>query len=217
LSFDVCNQLALSYDYDSNLNMHKTTKCLLLRLVRLDQPAAVNGKYDDNLPPNVLIHINGRQLTNLPIPKASTRQQNDLIRIGREVDITSHCMFNPLLKNDITISWTYRLDNTNLQLQYSNAQYALHVFLVEHLSIEELYEQIVKKPRRFLREDLVRLLAKAHANDRDLGLEVSDQKLKLTCPIDQRRLKTPVRAVTCQHLQCFDLTNYIGKKIILLF
>ena len=213
LPLDICNQLALSYDYDSNLNTHKTTKCLLLRLVRIDQLATLNGKYEDNLPPNLLIHVNGHQLTNLPTPKASTRQQNDLLRIGREIDITSNCMFNPILKNDLTIAWSYREDNTNLQLQYNNAQYALHIFLVEHLTIEELREQILKKPMRFFREDLVRLLAKAHANDRDHGLEVSDQKLKLICPIDQRRLKTPVRATTCQHLQCFDLTNYIGKVI----
>jgi hypothetical protein len=215
LPFDVCNQLALSYDYDSNLNIHKTTKCLLLRLVRIDQPATLNGKYEDNLPPNLSIHVNGNQLTNLPTPKASTRQQNDLLRIGREIDITPNCMFNPILKNDLTIAWSYRSDNTNLQLQYNNAQYALHIFLVEHLTTEELRDQVLKKPMRFFREDLVRLLAKAHANDRDLGLEVSDQKLKLICPIDQRRLKTPVRATTCQHLQCFDLTNYIGKLHLL--
>jgi len=217
LSLDVCNQLGLSYDYDPNLNTHKTSKCLLLRLARIDQPPTFNGKYDDNLPPNLVIHINGHTLTNLPIPKACTRQQNDLIRIGREIDITSNCMFNPILKNEIKIAWSYRQDNTNLHLQYANAQYALHVFLVEHLEIDELCEQIRKKSVKFLHEDLVKLLVKARANDRDLGLEVSDQKLKLTCPIDQRRLKTPIRATTCQHLQCFDLTNYIGKSFVFLF
>jgi hypothetical protein len=217
LSFDVCNQLALSYDYDPNLNIHKTSKCLLLRLARIDQPPTCNGKYDDNLPPNLVIHINGHTLTNLPIPKACTRQQNDLMRIGREIDITSNCMFNPILKNEIKIAWSYRQDNTNLHLQYGNAQYALHVFLVEHVGVEELCEQIRKKSSKFFREDLIKLLTKARANDRDLGLEVSDQKLKLICPIDQRRLKKPIRATTCQHLQCFDLTNYIGKSFFYLF
>jgi len=122
-------------------------------------------------------------------------------------------MFNPILKNEIKITWSYRQDNVNLHLQYANAQYALHVFLVEHVGVEELCEQIKKKSEKFFQEDLIKLLAKARANDRDLGLEVSDQKLKLICPIDQRRLKKPIRATTCQHLQCFDLTNYIGKLI----
>ena len=211
LSLDVCNQLALSYDYDPTSNNHKTSKRLLLRLARLDQPPSVRGTYDDNLPPNVAIHVNGHALTNLPIPKACTRQQNDLIRIGREIDITSNCMFNPILKNEIKIVWSYHPDNTTLHVQYENAQYALHVFLVEYLTVEELCEQIRKKPVRFIRDDLVKLLSKARANDRVLGLEVSDQKLKLTCPIDHRRIKKPVRATTCQHLQCFDLTNYIGN------
>jgi hypothetical protein len=217
LPFDVCNQLALSYDYDPNLNIHKTSKRLLLRLARIDQPPTLNGKYDDNLPPNLVIHVNGHTLTNLPMPKACTRQQHDLIRTGREIDITSHCMFNPILKNEIKIAWSYRQDNTTLHVQYANAQYALHIFLVEHLSVEELCEQIKKKTVKFSREDLVKLLAKARANDRDLGLEVSDQKLKLICPIDQRRLKKAVRATTCQHLQCFDLANYIGKSFFFNF
>ena len=217
LSLDVCNQLALSYDYDPNLNIHKTSKCLILRLALIDQPPTFDGKYDDNLPPNLTVHVNGHTVTNLPTPKACTRQQNDLIRIGREIDITPHCMFNPTLKNEIKISWSYRQDNTSLRIQYANAQYALHIFLVDHLTVEELCEQIEKKSVRFFRDDLVKLLAKARANEGDLELEVSDQKLKLVCPIDQRRLKKPTRATTCQHLQCFDLTNYIGKLFLFLF
>jgi hypothetical protein len=211
-SLDVCNQLALSYDYDLDSDTYKTNKCLLLRLVRIDQPAMLNGQYDDNLPPNLVIHINSHNLTTLPMPKASTRRQNDLIRTGREIDVTSYCMFNPILKNEIAITWSYRPDNTSLHLQYANAQYALHIFLVEHLTVDELCEQIIKKRARFFPDDLFKLLAKARANDHSLGLEVSDQKLKLICPIDQRRLKIPTRATTCQHLQCFDLKNYIGKK-----
>ncbi|UJR25614.1 hypothetical protein I4U23_006966 [Adineta vaga] len=210
LSCEVCNQLGLSYDYDADLDIHKTTKCLIMRLVRLDQPAMSNGKYDDNLPPNLVVQINSHNLTNLPIPKPCTRQQTDLIRIGREIDITSYCMFNPEMKNDFSVTWSYRPENTVLHSQYGNAQYAFHIFLVQHLTIEDLCEQIQHKTARFYREDLAKLVAKALAIDHDLGLEVSDQKLKLKCPIDQRRLRIPIRATTCQHLQCFDLTNYIA-------
>ncbi|CAF3012051.1 unnamed protein product [Rotaria sp. Silwood2] len=210
LPLDVCNQLGLSYDYDSNLNLHKTSKCLILRLARIDQPATFHGQYEDNLPPNLVIVVNGHSLTNLPLPKACTRQQNDLIRIGREIDLTPYVMFNPILKNEIRITWLYRLDNTSLHVQYANAKYALHIFLVEHLTVDNLCEKVIKKPLKFYRQDSMKLLAKACAKDRDLGLEVSDQKLKLTCSIDQRRLRKPIRATTCQHLQCFDLTNYIA-------
>jgi hypothetical protein len=215
LSIDVCNQLALSYEYDSDLDIHKTTKCLIMRLARIDQPPMANGKYDDNLPPNLVVQINSQNLTNLPTPKLGTRQQTDLIRIGREIDITSYCMFNPVLNNELAMTWSYRQDNTNLHIQYLNAQYVLHIFLAQHLTIEDLCEQIRKKSAKFYREDLVKLLAKAIETDRDLGLEVSDQQLKLKCPIDQRRLKIPIRAITCQHLQCFDLTNYIGMEFII--
>lgn len=210
LSHDVCNQLALSYDYDSDLDIHKTSKCLIMRLVRTDQLPMSNGKYDDHLPPNLVVQLNSQQLTNLPIPKPCTRQQMDLIRPGREIDITSYCMFNPALNNELAMTWSYRAENTSLHSQYANAQFALHIFLAQHLTIEDLCEQMQNKTTKFYREDLIKLVAKAIATDRDLGLEVSDQILKLKCPIDQRRLKIPIRATTCQHLQCFDLTNYIG-------
>lgn len=210
LSIDTCNKLALSYEYDIDLDTHKTSKCLLLRLVRTDQPPLPNGQYDDSLPPNLSIHVNSQNVTNLPAPKPCTRQQTDLIRPGREIDITSYCMFNPALKNELSLSWFYRQDNAHLHQQYGNAQYALHIFLVKRLTVDDLYESIRNKQARFSRDDIMRLLAKAMAIDRDLGLEVSDQKLKLKCPVDQRRLRTPVRAVTCQHIQCFDLANYIS-------
>ena len=217
LSHDVCNQLALSYDYDSDLDLHKTSKCLIMRLVRTDQLPMLNGKYDDHLPPNLIVQINSQQLTNLPAAKPCTRQQTDLVRPGREIDITSYCMFNPALNNELVMTWSYRAENTTLHSQYVNAQFALHVFLAQHLTVDDLCEQIQNKSTKFYREDLVKLVAKAIATDRDLGLEVSDQSLKLKCPIDQRRLRTPIRATTCQHLQCFDLTNYIGRLISYVF
>ena len=211
LSLDVCNQLALSFDYDADLDIHKTNKCLILRLARIDQPPMANGKYDDNLPPNLIMHINSQNVSHLPVPKPCTRQQMDLVRIGREIDITSYCMFNPMLSNELSITWSYRPENAELHSKYATAQYALHIFLVQHMNVDELCEHIKMKPAKSYREDLVKLVARARATDRDLGLEVSDQILKLKCPIDQRRLRTPIRAVTCQHLQCFDLSNYIGK------
>ena len=169
-----------------------------------------NGRYDDNLPPNLVIHVNGHNLTNLPVPKLSTRPHTDLLRPGREVDLTPYCMFNPVLKNELTIAWSYRADNASVIEQYANAQYALHIFLAERLSVSALCAQIERKPVQFTRADLVNLLAKARVDDYDL--EISDQKIKLICPIDQRRMRKPARATTCQHLQCFDLVNYIGKQ-----
>ncbi|CAF2039866.1 unnamed protein product [Rotaria magnacalcarata] len=210
LPVDICNQLSLSYNYISDLNIHKTSKCLLLRLARIDQPPTFNEQYEDNLPPNLIIVVNGHSLAHLPTPKDSARQQTDLIRAGREIDITPHIMFNPILKNEIKIAWSYHLDNTSLHIQYAKTKYALHIYLVEHLTVEKLCDKIINKTGRFYRHDSVKLLSNARAQDGDLGLEFSDQKLKLICPIGQRPLKKPTRATTCQHLQCFDLANYIA-------
>lgn len=212
LPFDVCNQLALSSDYDPVLNSHVNTKHLLLRLVRIDQPPTYNGKFEDNLPVNVEIQVNGTPLNNLPLPKPCTRQYRDLLRPGREINITPHCIFNPMLQNEITIMWTYRPDNKDVAIQYVNADYALHVFLAERLTVDELCERVLQKPEKFFDNDLMGILLRARNKDSDGELEVSIQKLKLVCPIDQKRLKIPARATTCQHLQCFDLTNYIGKE-----
>ena len=155
--------------------------------------------------------MNGQNVTSLPIPKPSSREQCDVLRVGREIDITSYCMFNPGLRNELNIVWSLSPDNKNLRAQYLTAQYAAHVFLADHYTVDELYEQIQQKPVKFYCLDLMKLLARASAQDDEEDLEVSDQILKLICPIDQRRLTAPVRAVSCQHLQCFDLRNYLGK------
>lgn len=211
LSVDTCNQLALSSDYDPDLDVYKTSKCLILRLVRLDQPPMSDGKYNDHLPPNLCMQVNGIAVTNLPTPKPCTRQQADLIRVGREVDITMNAMYNPMLPNEVTMNWSCRPENTALNAQYANAQFAIHIFLVQHMTVDDLCEHIKQKPSRFVRDDLAKIVETAQEKDRELGLEVSDQILKLKCPIDQRRLRMPVRATTCYHLQCFDLRNYTSK------
>ena len=123
-------------------------------------------------------------------------------------------MFNPGLKNEFNVIWSYFPDNKNLRAQFVSAQYALHIFLVDHLTVNDLCEQIQKKLAKFFCYDLMKLLARARAHDREEDLEVSNQVVKIICPIDQRRLKRPVRAVTCQHLQCFDLKNYLGKATL---
>lgn len=189
--------------------MCRTSRRLLLRLARLDQASLPDGTFDDNLPPNLVVTVNGQNVISLPTPKPSSREHSDLIRVGREIDITTYCMFNPGLKNEFNIVWSLYPDNKNLRAQYLTAQYAVHIFLVDRYTVNDLYEQIQQKPVKFYFDDLKKLLARASAHEEDL--EVSDQILKLICPIGQRHLTTPVRAVSCQHLQCFDLRNYLGK------
>lgn len=41
------------------------------------------------------------------------------------------------------------------------------------------------------------------------GLTVSSMKVSLRCPLALTRIKTPVKGKRCQHVQCFDLDNYL--------
>ncbi|KAI0561815.1 hypothetical protein FGB62_71g022 [Gracilaria domingensis] len=41
------------------------------------------------------------------------------------------------------------------------------------------------------------------------GLTVSSMKVSLRCPLGLTRIKTPVKGKRCQHVQCFDLDNFL--------
>lgn len=46
-------------------------------------------------------------------------------------------------------------------------------------------------------------------DDDDDDLVAGPARLSLTCPLSHARLKTPARAFSCRHLECFDLASFL--------
>ncbi|CAF0997699.1 unnamed protein product [Didymodactylos carnosus] len=206
LDLDSCNQIAESYDYDEDYDQIKARYCLILRLARIDQqPTNLHLGYDDSLPPNLIVQLNSQNVS-LPVPKPCTRQNTDLIRNGREIDITEQAMLSPSQLNTLAMQWqlSQQLD------QYQTAKYAVHIYLMKRQYIVDLVQEVKEKRVKLEKSDLRQIYAQSNGGDSDLC--VSDYKIMLKCPINQCRLKIPARATTCQHLQCFDLYNYIAMN-----
>ena len=76
--------------------------------------------------------------------------------------------------------------------------------------MKELCDVVLTKFVKFTRDDMIKLITPNQGGVHDNDIEFREKVLKITCPISQRRLRIPVRATTCQHLECFDLENYLG-------
>ncbi|XP_019160585.1 PREDICTED: E4 SUMO-protein ligase PIAL2-like [Ipomoea nil] len=48
--------------------------------------------------------------------------------------------------------------------------------------------------------------------DPDCELIEGPSRISLNCPISFKRIKTPVKGISCKHLQCFDYENYLDMN-----
>eukprot|EP00178_Gracilaria_changii_P004452 TRINITY_DN171_c0_g1_i1.p2 TRINITY_DN171_c0_g1~~TRINITY_DN171_c0_g1_i1.p2 ORF type:complete len:931 (-),score=110.76 TRINITY_DN171_c0_g1_i1:20756-23548(-) len=86
-----------------------------------------------------------------------------------------------------------------------------HVFEVsekywkEHRRIQIEKGDITEKTSAF---EMARKGVMMFLTDPD-GLTVSSMKVSLRCPLGLTRIKTPVKGKKCQHVQCFDLDNFL--------
>ncbi len=84
--------------------------------------------------------------------------------------------------------------------------YTLSIQLVHCVSMETLFDLIVKRERYSNQTD--------PDNDsdieiEDLGLMTTRQRVSLICPITQSLIAVPAKSAYCSHLTCFDLKAFL--------
>lgn len=47
------------------------------------------------------------------------------------------------------------------------------------------------------------------SDDGDCEIATTSLRVSLMCPLGKMRMTTPCRAITCNHLQCFDASLYL--------
>ncbi|KAH7720224.1 MIZ zinc finger family protein [Aphelenchoides avenae] len=57
------------------------------------------------------------------------------------------------------------------------------------------------------------MIAGHYKQRRAAGIEVAVLRVRLKCPLTQRRIVVPARSVNCTHLQCFDLASYLRMQM----
>jgi hypothetical protein len=105
---------------------------------------------------------------------------------------------SPIVANMITVSWAP---------DYGRG-YAISVALVQKLTSSDLLQRLKAKGAKH--SDHTRGLIKEKLKeDADSEITTTCLRVSLICPLGKMRMTTPCRAITCNHLQCFDSSLFL--------
>ncbi|GAB1320754.1 E3 SUMO-protein ligase pli1 [Madurella fahalii] len=149
--------------------------------------AGNTGFQDIAFPYQCELKVNGGDI------KANLRGVKNKPGSTRPVDITDLLRLKPAGYAN-TVEFTYAL---------TQKKFYLSVVVCKTFPVEDLVTRIQKKIRK---EFVVAEITKK-ANDPDVV--ATSQNLSLKCPITYMRLRVPCRALSCNHIQCFDATSYL--------
>lgn len=169
-----------------------------LRICLLDNSVDFSGPYEigDSLPLALGVKVNEKNCQ-LPPAIPSTNKQGMLLkRMNGPINLTPQTRRNHV--NNLVINWSTEC----------NSVYGFTIHLVEKYTSDELIEELMRKGERDA------AVTKAYLNEKLNGLGDDDiaatsLKVSLLCPLGKILMSLPVRATTCNHLQCFDGTLYV--------
>lgn len=180
-------------------------KQILLRFTSLDSTSYVNGYARDNLPMNLCLTVNHKNVL-LPQPKASSKPNSDILRPGRPIDITSYCRLSPVISNSIEISW-FTQDTSR-----PPPTYVAVIYLTQHKSVAQLLARLSHpsaiRPAIDTQRTIMKTLS-AQETGGDFQIATTSLRIPLICPATYTRMKLPGRATTCAHVHCFDIEGYL--------
>ena len=142
-----------------------------------------NCEQEDKFPPNIAVKVNEKVI---PLPRNSG-----------PINITALCRMSSTVTNHINVSWAP---------EYGRC-YVISVHLVQKLSSDDLLNRLKNKGE--INAGFTRSLIKQKVQeDADCGIATS-LRYSLQCPLGQMRMMLPARAITCNHLQCFDASVFL--------
>jgi len=109
---------------------------------------------------------------------------------------------------DITVS-TRPGSNSVQVLSQSYMPYVLVINLMRRSTVDSLMSKITSKKTSSFEVAFQEVKTSFFQNRGSDELEMISSKVSLRCPLTRTPLVTPTRATTCNHLQCFELKNYL--------
>lgn len=162
-------------------------------------PTILHERHNDVLPPYLFVQCNNQLVINNNISKQIGSAAHSTLF---PTDITDKIILKPNSTN--TLSFTWLQSPTNMSLKSLPRSYTLAVQLVHCVSLETLFESILKRERYSNKTD--------HDSDieiEDLGLMTTQHRVSLICPITQSLIVQPVKSSLCSHMTCFDLRAFL--------
>ncbi|XKL59413.1 hypothetical protein PGB90_000429 [Kerria lacca] len=177
------------YRYQIQLRM-----CLLDIEPDLDNRITV---VNDSLPLALGVKMNDKTCQ-LPPAIPSTNKQGMLLkRMNAPINLTPQTS-RKINVNTLVINWSVECDKL----------YGVTIHLVEKFTSEELINKLKEKGERDP-EITKKYLSDKFEELADDDIATTSLKVSLICPLGKILMCLPVRASTCNHLQCFDGSLYI--------
>lgn len=148
-------------------------------------------EQEDFFPPNIIVKVNNK-FTQLPNPIPTNKPGVEPKRPPKPVNITPLVKLSPTVPNTIQVSWGADFGRG----------YAISISLVRKLTSQDLLQRLKNKGAKD--SNYTRGLIKEKLNDDDCEIATTCLRVSLMCPLGKMKMTTPCRAITCQHLQCFD-------------
>lgn len=190
------NQQAHSLLNWSKKNEKESRYQIQLRMCLLnDSELDTNLLVEDALPLALGVKVNDKSCQ-LPPAIPSTNKQGLLLkRMNAPINITPQ-MSKKNLCNTIVVNWSCEC----VEL------YGIAIHLVEKYTSDELINRLKQKGERD--PELTKEYVREKLTDDD-DIAATSLKVSLICPLGKMLMTLPVRASTCNHLQCFDGSLYI--------
>uniref|UniRef100_A0AC34PV57 Uncharacterized protein n=1 Tax=Panagrolaimus sp. JU765 TaxID=591449 RepID=A0AC34PV57_9BILA len=180
-----------TYSNDPPLPRHE----IQLRVFMCD----MDMEQADDFPPNCNVRI-GNQPVALPPIIPTNKPNAEQKRQSRPVDITAFCQ--PNRRNGsihkIEIDWTA-----------DRRVWGAGIWIVRRLNSDILLDRMRNDlAKRRSITDTKRMITVMLDGDDD-NIALAQLKISLLDPLMKTRMKIPTRTKNCNHLQCFDLFNYL--------
>nr|XP_054926859.1 E3 SUMO-protein ligase PIAS3-like [Dermacentor andersoni] len=155
-------------------------------------------EQDDNYPYDLSVTVNDQPF---PVPASIPVFSSGWLtgRICLPINILPACSLDPSVENKVSVSWWSE----------HGPQYVAGVFLVRKKPVATILDELRQSSmqKATLTRALVEKMVQRETNCDDVTVTSVD--VSLTCPLSQKRMQIPCRAIECTHLQCFDATSYL--------
>lgn len=196
-SFEFSHSFLLNQQQLSRLEWNKKNDenryQVQLRICAINEATEVS----DDLPLALTVKVNDKSCQ-LPPAIPSTNKQGMLLkRMNAPINVTSQTSRknNP---NSLLISWSIACDKL----------YGVGIYLVKKFTADELINKLKEKGERDP-EITKKYLSDKLGQLEDDDIAATSLKVSMICPLGKIIMSLPVRASTCNHLQCFDGALYI--------
>jgi len=152
----------------------------------------------DTFPDGIKIKMNGKEVV---LPIVASKLDHKVLK-PNPVDLTSYLIRDSEAKQQMLFEW-----------KENERDFVVGLWIVHHIDLETLHQKFIAEGAYHYKETKNMIQANLTGLADEDGLTVDSLKILLLCPITRKKIMTPIRSQDCDHIQCFDLDNYLQSNL----